>query len=535
MSRDQERWNELQDRWAAGEPLSVEEQRARLDYIAADPLAAREAELFRELGALGGTSDGPAEPALLERVLASVGIRTPPRLRLVTAEPEPLQQSEVRPRNRRARRVAAAVAVAVLAAGAALVMGRGRAPDSPRLARAPTTQAPAVASNPLRSTRGEVVFASGDVTVDGEPATIGRATLQVGQELKTARGHACFTIDPAIDVCLGEYSLVRLDSLAASDIRVWVASGTAIAALTKRPAGQRFSLEANDVSAAAIGTVFAVQRAAADSVRVVVVEGTVTVAAQGAKEEALFAHSQLEIERATKQRRSSSVGRGDEARLSTLLNPRRLWQESKLGVLELTHDTPGTRVMLGGEGPLAIPLRTFARAGTLDVQVLSPSGERHALQVEVLAGETRRMDLEKLHPAAASSVARSAAPSPSALLDRARQELAQGQTKAALASYRSLLKMHPGTREAHTVLVTIGKLELDSNAPAAALASFEAYLKRGGSLAPEALAGKIQALRALGRTAEERAAIKRYLARYPNGFAAPALKRRLEAEPKLVP
>ncbi len=77
------------------------------------------------------------------------------------------------------------------------------------------------------------------------------------------------------------------------------------------------------------------------------------------------------------------------------------------------------------------------------------------------------------------------------------------------------------------MLVTVGKLELRQNAPARALNAFNAYLKRGGPLQPEALAGKIRALRALGNSAEERRSIERYLASYPDGFEAVALKKRL--------
>ena len=78
------------------------------------------------------------------------------------------------------------------------------------------------------------------------------------------------------------------------------------------------------------------------------------------------------------------------------------------------------------------------------------------------------------------------------------------------------------------MLVTIGKLELDLKQPARALRSFDAYLAAPGPLAPEALGGKIRALRALGKTSEERRAIETYLARYPDGFESPLLRQRLE-------
>jgi hypothetical protein len=63
--------------------------------------------------------------------------------------------------------------------------------------------------------------------------------------------------------------------------------------------------------------------------------------------------------------------------------------------------------------------------------------------------------------------------------------------------------------------------------PKRALTAFEAYLAAGGPLEPEALHGKVRALRALGRKGDERATIRNYLERYPEGFQAPALKKRL--------
>ena len=65
--------------------------------------------------------------------------------------------------------------------------------------------------------------------------------------------------------------------------------------------------------------------------------------------------------------------------------------------------------------------------------------------------------------------------------------------------------------------------------PGKALSAFDTYLRRGGGLAPEALAGKIRALRALGKAPQERAAIELYLNSYPSGFAAEGLRQRLEA------
>jgi hypothetical protein len=119
------------------------------------------------------------------------------------------------------------------------------------------------------------------------------------------------------------------------------------------------------------------------------------------------------------------------------------------------------------------------------------------------------------------------APSAGSLLGLARKRLSEDNPRAALAVYLELRRTFPSSPEASTVLVTLGKLELDLGAPERALAAFDAYAMRGGPLGPEALSGRVRALRALGRTSEERRAIEEYLTRHPTGFEAPAMKKRL--------
>jgi tetratricopeptide (TPR) repeat protein len=113
------------------------------------------------------------------------------------------------------------------------------------------------------------------------------------------------------------------------------------------------------------------------------------------------------------------------------------------------------------------------------------------------------------------------------LFAAARKQAGLGHTRVARALYRELLARYPGPGTA-AVQVVLGNLEMELGAPDRALAAFEGYLRVGGAIEPEALQGKVRALRALGRTAEESATIRTYLARYPSGFHAPTLKKRLQ-------
>jgi tetratricopeptide (TPR) repeat protein len=144
-----------------------------------------------------------------------------------------------------------------------------------------------------------------------------------------------------------------------------------------------------------------------------------------------------------------------------------------------------------------------------------------------VAATTRVIDASPGQASTPSLVLASAPQSAPALLAEARHEMSQGHPREALALYKKLRAAYPASPEAATVLVTMAKLELNLGSPAPALADFEAYLKGGGPLAPEAMAGKIRALRALGRSADEQAAIEQYLGQYPNGFEARAFEQRL--------
>jgi hypothetical protein len=114
-----------------------------------------------------------------------------------------------------------------------------------------------------------------------------------------------------------------------------------------------------------------------------------------------------------------------------------------------------------------------------------------------------------------------------ALFAAARKQAGLGNAREARALYRELQTRYPGQGTA-SVQVVLGNLEMELNAPERALTAYDAYLHSGGPLEPEALHGKVRALRALGRTADEVLTIRNYLARYPKGFQAPSLKKRLQ-------
>jgi TolA-binding protein len=178
----------------------------------------------------------------------------------------------------------------------------------------------------------------------------------------------------------------------------------------------------------------------------------------------------------------------------------------------------GTR----GSGSSAQPARilTPPTAGTLLPSVRAASKEAGA-------------DVETLNAAAtAAPLAPVASTPPSAaeLLSRAQDARSVRNYAGAVKLYRELARTYPKSAEAHLSRISLAQLELTQGNPQQALAGFEAYERLGGPLLQEAEYGKIQALGALGRTDEEGAEIRRFLARHPKSLQAAALKRRLGVE-----
>jgi hypothetical protein len=520
MTARERRWDELQTRWARGETLSAAEEHERLAYAEQDPLAQRELELFAALRARAAEPGDPAAQMLVARALDA--LKTAPRLRLVTTTGDAATEPPAPQRPSRGRVARVAVPALLLAAASAFGIFAARSRPSPSVAVASGVRAPLAPS----LARAELVLAAGQVRVTGRRFSIGQRPLAEGETVTTGEGHACLTIDPGIDVCLAPNTAVELESLAAPRIRLRVERGTALATLSRRAPGSSFALVMADVSATAHGTTY-VARRDGNETEVIVVEGAVEVARGQDRREIVDAHSRVVVPSKSEAFVKTPVGRSEEARLLALRAPHRLWAGAAIGVLDLADAPTTTHVRVDDEEPLALPLQAFVSAGTHRVSWLNAAGVETTSWTEVPAGGTRRITAPPAGSASAAASAPPEKPSAATLLELARRELAHAKPRQALALYEQLRVAYPSSAEARTVLVTMGKLELDLGRPERALGRFDAYLRDGGALAPEALAGKARALRALGRSQEERRVIQQYLAAHPDGFQAPPFLKRL--------
>lgn len=139
-------------------------------------------------------------------------------------------------------------------------------------------------------------------------------------------------------------------------------------------------------------------------------------------------------------------------------------------------------------------------------------------------------------PSTQSPASRASAPAGSddarALFSRANAERRAGKVADALVTYAELRRRFPASSEALLSRVLCGRLLLARAEADAAAAEFAAYLAQSpkGTLAEEALHGRAQALRALGRTSEEREAWRVLLERFPKSIHARTARERLQRD-----
>ncbi len=403
----------------------------------------------------------------------------------------------------------------------------------------------------------QLTLTAGSVRVNGTLAEAGDPPLAPRAVVTVGRGAACLSLARDLDVCLGSGSRIRLDEGGAGRRFIELHEGRVVAVLAKRPEERRFAVRAQDIEAVAVGTIFEVRKEPSASgppvVQIAVAEGRVRVETSNKTPTADTSAPPIRFvdsgERLVFPRRGGKVTRRLEQtaveRLRSSMARRKLWQSPTVGLLQVAADPRAAPVQIDGQRLGPGPVSVLVEAGSHElgfgaVEDSSHEARRvetgaalHIRRVEVRRGETTRVELPpssvpKARPAAPPQVA-SSPPAASDLLGRARQQLQAGNHAGAVESYRSLRRHYPESAEAHTVLVTLGQIELNRlGQPAQALRSFSAYLRTGGPLAQEASQGRIRALQALGHRSRERAAIRSYLRRYGDSLNAPRLRHRLE-------
>jgi len=105
-----------------------------------------------------------------------------------------------------------------------------------------------------------------------------------------------------------------------------------------------------------------------------------------------------------------------------------------------------------------------------------------------------------------------------------------GNVGQAVSLSQQLLARFPRSAEASSTHLSLGMLRLQQGQAALALAEFRAYEAQGsGDAMAEALWGKAQALRALGRSKEEMETLNELVRKFPRAAYAAAAQKRLAA------
>ena len=171
------------------------------------------------------------------------------------------------------------------------------------------------------------------------------------------------------------------------------------------------------------------------------------------------------------------------------------------------------------------------RLGEQQPTLLSEHERDQDLALLSLAGPVER---DQSNPSSAPKVGDfgGASAAPPDMLGYARSLRASGDFRRAADVYRRIHAANPQSPTGRAALVSLGELLLSLNDAMGALSAFDSYLAGGGALAQEALFGRARALRTLKRPAEERAAIDRFIAAYPNAPQSRVLRSRLAAMKK---
>ncbi|HET8939524.1 MAG TPA: tetratricopeptide repeat protein [Polyangiales bacterium] len=560
---DFERYVELADREACDEPLSAEEQAFCRAFERKHPEACPELAVYAELTQLNAAPDA-ASRTLVDRTLAQI-----------EAEDAERASEDVK-RLRRRRGVPGFVMVI---AAAAFALGSGYA----LLQRTPGTALRAVSgANPLA--RAELVYTSGSVKISDANGAAGRTLLSEGSTIETQSGAACVLIDSDINVCLAPQSRMRLRAIASAARIVDLEVGKLATRLSTQPEGMSLSIVAAGVASTAVGTAYSVERRDGQNgqteVTTIVLNGKVRVGRDSevvvvsAHERAVSAvdHSHG---RAVKPI-VTSVSRTEEAPSWALLGPTVLWHDPVAATLEVHGQPVGAEAWLDDQWLGATPVSSLIPAGEHRLSVRKNSRELMGRDLYVHAGDTQSIGYAEERPTAArDTVTESydrddvrspghsprrgsrgrdhnriyravrepdepvvvsqeaeieAEPSGGLGLRQARQAVRAGQFRAAAAIYEQLAEGGASSEEASTAMVLLGQLRLNQlGDPKGALAPLNAYLKRGGPIAVEARAARIEALRRLNRTGEEMAAIEEFLRLHPRNFEVNKLQARLEA------
>jgi TolA-binding protein len=235
-----ERWIELSDAEAIGEPLSERDRQFQRAHAETCPECGQEAGIW---GSLRATAYEPAPDDREVDAILSAARST----------------STVVPIRFRTPAIAGAATVLACAAAAALWLGT-RAPQAP------------VSNSSVAATQ----------TSPQKAAAPGVPALPSGNALSAGAEPACSEVVSGVTVCLAADSKIASTSLSGADRSIELARGRAVVSLVPQPAGTSFSVTTSAGKVTAVGTIFSVAIGSDGGSIVRVSQGRVLVRENGA-------------------------------------------------------------------------------------------------------------------------------------------------------------------------------------------------------------------------------------------------------------
>lgn len=522
MSNEYDRWARLHDALEHDGELPPAEQ-AEYALLSDQPGAIAEQRLLDALQQFAAGGNDTTDRAAAERALLALRQQEPNNVVPLRPGATPAIDTLESSRSRWSTRVVAGAGAALAAAAVALLS-----------MHAADTHEPLTAVDVEAAPAWALAFGSGDVELAADPQPLAGTLLEPGMRLQTRDGKACVRLPQLAVACLDQATVVLIPEPNGERYGLEVESGRVVVRVAPMPEGKHFSLSAGPLEARALGTFYVLEIEPTGSASVGVMEGRVRVV-RHASSVVLSPRQRTVAGRSLSEPVTLDPARADTYRA---LLPAHASSDVAGVALHLKTEPAGASVELDGQvvgrSPLSLMTTPGKRNATLRLEGYQPMtrsfeiepNERNSFQLFSL----NRADAPPPTVTHGMKPTGRLVPAPSAadLLRAARGLVGKGRWAEAAASYRRLRQLHPGSAEAHTVLVALGQLQLDRlGDPRAASRSFSAYLAGGGALSQEAHYGKIRALRALGARPEERAAIEQYLARHPSGEDAPSLRKRL--------
>lgn len=259
------RWVTCMDRSALGEALGDEEQAFCDRFVATDALAASEREFLQELGRHELEPNAQSR-ALVDAVLQRFAARGEQQERDEAAR---IKTTEDGWRGGWLFIAGSSVLLALIV----WLLPQSRIET--RIAHVGTAAAPAVP-------RMRVVYAAGDVRIDGELVTPESATLTEGATLSVGAGSACVVIDPGLALCAGSATLLRVSVARGAARQFDLETGELAISLPLQPHGVELALTSGTLHASSSGATFTLQADPLQGTRAAVLDGSVNLTPSGA-------------------------------------------------------------------------------------------------------------------------------------------------------------------------------------------------------------------------------------------------------------